>query len=218
MPSLQDLGLTDNSPSETVLTTFSPEEEFHASAMGVKAIGGGEVKLKIFTATETFRNIDRRGAGTINVVDDAELLVKQGLPQIFSSENLEFERSDHVDAPRLLGADAFIEFEVKNVEKEIISDEIGTSEIAHVTGSVKNIEIGDYSPRPFKRTEFFLIESAIIATRAIEAFREGKEDKANSMIREINRYLKKCQEIAPRSSKTKLIAKILDYLEDQEEF
>ncbi|KXB02286.1 hypothetical protein AKJ43_02065 [candidate division MSBL1 archaeon SCGC-AAA261D19] len=212
MPSLRDLGITDV-PSETVLTTFSPERKPHASAMGVRAITDRDVKLKIFTATKTFQNIDRKGAAVINIVGDAELLVRLGLPQIFSSKNIEFEKSKQVDAPRLLGADAFIEFEVKNVEKDNISDEIGISEVAYLTGSVKNIEIGDCSPRAFKRTEFFLIESAIIATRAIEALKRGKKNMAEDMIQEIDHYRKKCDEIAPHSSETAHIGKIVDSLE-----
>lgn len=216
MPSLRDLGITDV-PSETVLTTFSPDGKPHASAMGVRAITDREVKLKIFTATKTFQNINRRGAAVVNIVGDAELLVRLGLPQIFPSKNIEFERSKRVDAPRLLEADAFIEFEVKKVKKDNISDKIGTSEMAYLTGSVKNIEIGDCSPRAFKRTEFFLIESAIIATRAIEALKRERKNMAEDMIQEINHYLRKCDEIAPHSSEASLIRKIVDSLEVGEE-
>lgn len=213
MPTLDELGLSADSPSEVVLTTFSSSGKPHASAVGVRKAGEEKIVFRLFSDTRAFRNLSHTEAGVVNIVSDAKLIAKQGVPEIFSEEKPpEFESSKDVNAPRLSGAGAFVEFEVENMAKGVVSDEIGTSKTAEVVASAENIEAGDYSPRPFRRSEFFLIESAILGTRAIEAQRRGREGVAKNMISEIERYQEECGRIAPGSPETELISRILDYL------
>lgn len=211
--SLQQLGFNTYCPLEVILTTYSPKGKPHASSIGVRMSKSDEVEMKIFTSSQTFQNIAKTGAAVINVVDDSKLLASQALKEIPGfDEKLEFEESHYVNAPRLSSACAHIELEVKNVNKMSISDEIGASEVASVKGVVKNIEIVKRLPRPFKRADFFLVESAIFATRAIEALKRGKSDVARNLIREIDIHREKCSRIAPNSPEMEMITRITNFL------
>ncbi len=211
--SLQQLGFNTDCPVEVILTTYSPKGKPHAASIGVRMGKSNEVKMKIFTSSQTFQNITNTGAAVINVVDDPKLLATPALKEIPGfKEKLEFEESRHVDAPKLSSACAYIELEVKNLNKMSISDEIGASEVANVKGVVKNIEVVKRLPRPFKRADFFLVESAILATRAVKALRRGKNDVAQNLIREIDIHRKKCGRTAPHSPEMKMITRITDSL------
>lgn len=210
---MHELGFTKNCVVEAILTTYSTDRSPHACAVGVRRLEKGKLSFKLFTDAQTFQNVSSTDAGTINVVEDVEKIAKGGLPEIFSIEEaFKFESSEVVEAPRLADANAFVEFKVESLTEETVSDELGSSKVAEIIASVENIECIDRPPRPFKRSENFLIESAIRATRVIEAIKRGKKNIAEKMTQEIVPYAEKCQEIAPNSSECKLISKILDYL------
>lgn len=208
--SLNEIGLAKQSPAEIVLTTFSSDKKPHASVAGVVATGRSRVLLRIFTKTRTFQNIIRWRAAGINIVRDVNLLASvalKGIPR-FDKFSPKFEKSNHVNAPRLAEADAHLEIEVESVKIENISDEIGTSEVAYITASVKNIGVVNPSIRPFKRSEFFVIESAILATRIWEAFKNGRNEIAKKKLIELDEYVERCRRIAPNSGDLKLVVKI----------
>ncbi len=87
--------------------------------------------------------------------------------------------------------------------------------MAKIMANVENIDIDNPRPRNFKRSDFLLIESSILATRVIEAINNERKSIARKKIQEIKKYLKKCEKIVPNSSRKKLISKILDYLKKE---
>jgi hypothetical protein len=210
---LKKLGFTIDCPAETIVTTFSVNGKPHASPMGTWLKKSGEIELRIHTSSRTFQNIVRTRAAVINISRDPKLLASQALKDVFKSKtSLKFKKSKFVDAPKLSNADAWIELEIKNLDKMKISDEIGTSEIARVVGMVRNIEVSKPSIYPLRRASFFLLESAILATKAIEAFKRGKDDVAEKIIQEIENYRERCRKVACCSSEMKMIEKIVNFL------
>lgn len=217
MPTLEELGVTVESPVETVLTTYSDEREPHASAVGIWKANNQNIKLKLFTKTKTFQNIQETKSGAINFLKDVETITKLGLAEIFpNKKKLQFESAKSVNAPRISGSDAFIEFKVNGTKRRTISDEIGKSEIAEITGLVTNIEGQKRLPRPFKRSEFFLIEAAIYASKALEARKKGNGKILKSKVEEIEYYQVKCDNVAPESNEAELISEILNYFKEDE--
>lgn len=216
MISLERIGLTEESPAEIVLTTFYPDGRPHASTMGARASGDSKVLLRIFTATDSFKNIVRTRAAVINVVRDVELLANLALKDLlnFDESRLSLKRSKCVNAPRLEGADAWVEIEVREIRKDQISDEFGPSEVAHLTADVKKIEVGNPRIHPFRRSESFVIESAILATKVTEALKRGKGKIAKKMFRRLAEYQRECELIAPNSNDLRLITKIMDSLKN----
>lgn len=217
MASLAEIGLSGQSPAEIVLTTFSPDKRTHASVVGIRAIGKSKVLLRIFTNTRTFRNILQSRAAVINIVKDVNLLASLALKRFprFGDFKLKFKKSGHVNAPRLAKTDARVEVEVEKVERTKISDEIGSSEVAYITARVKNIEVINPSIHPFKRSEFFVIESAILATRIKEALKNGRDEVAKKKFLELGEYVEKCRRIAPHSGELNLMIRIKDLFKNE---
>ncbi len=217
MSSLTKIGLTKQSPAEIVLTTFSPDKRPHASVIGIRTIGKSKVLLRIFTDTRTFRNLLQSRAAVINIVRDVNLLASLALKEFpgFGKIALKFEKSGHVNAPKLAKTDARVEVEVEEVERAKISDEIGSSEVAYITARVKNIEVINPSIHPFKRSEFFVIESVILATRIKEALKNGRDEVAKKKFLELGEYVEKCRRIAPRSGELNLMIKIKDLFKNE---
>lgn len=214
MVSLGEIGLSEKSPAEIVLTTFYPDGRPHASTVGARASGNSKVLLRIFTATDSFQNIVRTRAAVINIVRDVELLANLALKDLlnFDESRLSFKSSKCVNAPRIEEADAWVQIEVREIRKDQISDELGPSEVAHLTADVKEIEVGNPCIHPFRRSESFVIESAVLATKITEALKRGKEKIAKKMFRKLAEYQKECELIAPNSNDSRLIAKIMDSL------
>jgi len=213
----EEVGLTEGSPVEIVLTTYSFNGRPHASAMGVKARGKSKVALSVFTNTKTFQNLLRSKAAVINIVRDAEFLVSIALKDLlgFNETTLKFKKSEHVNAPKLEGADTYVEIETEEVEKAKISDEVGISEVAYITAIIKNIEVLNPSVHPFKRSELFIIESAVLATRIREALKNDRKEAAEKLFLELNKYRDKCRRIAPHSRELNLIARIINSLKSE---
>lgn len=215
--SLAEIGLSEQSPAEIVLTTFSPDKKPHASVVGIRTIGKSKVLLRIFTNTRTFRNLLQSRAAVINIVRDVNLLASLALNGSlrFGKITLKFEKLGHVNAPRLAKTDARVDVEVEKVGRAKIADEIGSSEVAHITARVKNIEVINPSIRPFKRSEFFVIESAILATRIKEALKNGRDEVAKKKFLELSEYVEKCRRIAPHSGELNLMKKIKDLFKNE---
>lgn len=207
---MEEIGLSGKSPAEIVLTTFSPDKRPHASVAGITTMEGSKVLLRIFTDTKTFRNILRHRAAVINIVKDVNLLASIALREfpLFGKISLKFETSGRVNAPILAKTDVYVETEVARVKREKISDEIGTSEVAYIVAKVKNIKVTNPSPHLFKRPEFFVVESAILATRIKEALKRGRGEVARKKFLELSEYVEKCRRIAPRSKELNLMIKI----------
>ncbi|KXA95645.1 hypothetical protein AKJ65_01265 [candidate division MSBL1 archaeon SCGC-AAA259E19] len=215
MSILQRIGFRENSPAEVILTSFTPEGDPHAASVGVYASGEKRIKLNLFAGTESYENLFHSGSGVANVVTNPEFLIKGGLPDIFDQniKSFDFGNSKVVNAPSLSDADAKIEFEVEEMKEKLLDDDIGPSKFYEVKGAIKNVEIINNIPRSFKRTDFYLIESAIIGSKALEAQRKGNRTKFEELIEEISFFKDRCKKISPRSKKCRLIRRIIDYLE-----
>ncbi len=213
MSSLDEIGLTWH-PAEVIISTFNPDGLPHAAVVGVRKVGELEVGVKVFTDTHTFRNLEKWKGATINLTEDAKLLVRIALKKLlgFSENQLKFARSKMVNAPRVIGLPAYADLEVKEITKEKLSDELGESEIAYITLTVKKIEVAKPFVRPFKRSDFFLIESAVLATKVMKAIEGGKTEEAKRRLGKIEEYKRLCDHIAPSSEESAIIAEIAESL------
>lgn len=217
MVSLKDMGLTEKSPTEIILSTFYPNGKPHVSVMGVKAKGKSRVLLRIFTDTDTFSNIMKSKSAVITITRDAELITNIALRHLlnFDESRLEFRSSSRVNAPILSKADAYMEIEVEKTRRTKLHDKIGTSEVAYVVAKVKNVKVQNRRVCPINRSESFLIESALLATRIMEALNRGRNQVAEEMYHKLSEYQRECERIAPKSKNSRLIAKIADSLKNQ---
>lgn len=215
---LDEIGINEKSIGETIVTSFSQEGKPHMAAIGVQSKGEDRLEMKIFPNTKTWKNIRAKRAGVVNITQDVELIARHGLPDDFQggTKTPNFKNAENVDAPYLPEVDAIIEFEVSEIEKEVVRDKIGTSKVRRVTSQVKNIEIFDSHPHPIKRSELYLIESSVLASKAIESKNRGNQESFQNFIEEIESYEKKCNKIAPQSDECQFISKILKHVKKRE--
>ncbi|KXB06005.1 hypothetical protein AKJ52_02700 [candidate division MSBL1 archaeon SCGC-AAA382C18] len=213
MSLFEKVKLSKNSPSETLLTSFNPKEEPHAAAVGVYGIDREKLKMNLFDDTQTYKNLSKSGEGVVNVVTDPELILKGGLPDIFNRSlgSFDFEMAEEVHAPYISSADAIFEFKIEEMREKTLEDEIGSSKFFETIGLVKNIKILDKNPNPIKRSDFYLVESAVLASKATVAKKKGNTRKFNDIMEEISLFKEKCQKIAPESKASDLISDILGH-------
>ena len=217
MVSLKDVGLTEESPVEVILATFYPKGKPHASVIGVKARGKSKILLRIFTDSDAFSNMMRSKSAVIAVTRDVELITNIALKRLFNFDEskLDFRSSSRVEAPILSKADAYAEIEVEKTRRTKLHDKIGTSEVAYVIARVKNVTVQNRRVCPINRSESFLIESVILATRIMKAVERGRNQVAEEMYRKLSEYRRECERIAPKSKDARLIKKIAGSLESQ---
>ncbi len=217
MSLLQEMGFRRDSPAEVILTSYTPDGKPHGAAVGIYALGDEKIKMNIFADTQSYENLSETGSGVVNVVSDPDFFVKGGLTDLNDRipTSFEFEDAEFVNAPYLENANAAIEFEVEEMKEKEINDDIGVSKFFEVVGAVRNVEIIKSIPRSPRRADFYLIESAIIATKAIEADKKGNRSKFEDLMEEILFFKNRCEKISSEDEKCLLIQEIVDYLEEE---
>ncbi len=210
MVSLKDIGLGEET-AEIVLTTYGPDGKPHASTMGVKAAAGSKVLLRVFSDTQTFRNLVSTGGAIINIVRDTGLLAGLALKDLlnFDVSELKFVSSKCVNAPRLKDGEAFVEIEVQNFRKGQVTDQLGTSEVGYFETKVKCVEVGNLGVRAIRRTESIGVESAILATKIIEAMKKKKKKISYQMFHKLLKYKEDYKRGSPNSKDYPVIEKIV---------
>ncbi len=206
---LENTGLEKNVPNEILMTTYSEEKKPQTSIIGVWPQTERKIKFKIFEGSKTLENLNSTKEGAINIFSDAKNLIKKGLKILPENTKNNYKKSDQIEAPLLECAKASVEFRVKEKEPKIVEDELGKSKLFEITSEVVNINLKeDIKPRPFKRPEFHLLESAIKASRAKKAKMNGKKKVFKKYSSEIKEMEEKCSNISQKNEYLSLIKKI----------
>ena len=210
MASLRELGLRD-SPGEVILSTLNPDSSPHAAAVGVRARGEEEVEMLLFHPSVSLSNLRREGEGVLNVTDDVSLLVRVGLRNLLPPPRLEFLPSALLRTPRLGGMRGYAYLRVREVEEREVEDELGTSTASRVLCRAVGVEVVSPGVKPFLRSEFFLLEAAVKASRILVARERGM--KVRRMVEELRRLVEECLRLAPSSKEAETARELLEAVE-----
>jgi len=210
MASLRELGLRD-SPGEVILSTLNPDSSPHAAAVGVRARGEGEVEMLLFHPSVSLSNLRREGEGVLNVTDDASLLVRVGLKNLLPPPKLEFLPSKAVRTPKISGMRGYAYLRVKRVEEREVEDELGTSTAHLFLCKAVEVEVNSPGVKPFLRSEFFLLEAAVKASRILVARERGL--KVRRMMEELRRLVEECLRLSPSSREAETARELLEAVE-----
>ncbi len=201
---LSGLGFVKNGIVETIVSTYDKERSPNAAPMGVYTEDMRNIILKPFKTTQTYENLLKLRSGVANITSDPTLYYRTA----FKDANPEgrvpeewFTHAETVDAPRLMNADACIEFRVISVED--------SEEKARLLCRVEKILV-IYKPtlRVYSRAVSAVIESLIHATR-IEAFlASGEEKKAKDLIGLVKHYHRIVEKVAPNSKYSEIMSDI----------
>ncbi|MEM2866492.1 MAG: DUF447 family protein [Candidatus Hadarchaeales archaeon] len=211
MGSPRELGLGE-SPGEVILSTLNPDSSPHAATVGAW-LKGEEVEMRLFHPSVSLSNLRREGEGVLNVTDDVDLLVRLALKDLLPPPRLEFLPSSTVRAPRVKGMRGYAELRVKRVKEEGVEDELGTSQAFRLTCEVRKAEVLSPHVKPFLRSEFFLLEAAVVASRILVARRRGL--KVRRMMEELRRQVEGCLRLSPSSREAETAKELLEAMEER---
>ncbi len=198
MSSPRELGLKE-SPGEVILSTLNPDSSPHAATVGAW-LKGEEVEMRLFHPSTSLSNLRRVGEGVLNLTDDVNLLVRLALKNLLPPPKLEFLPSSTVRVPR-----------VKGMRGEEVEDELGTSLAFRITCEVRKVEAVDPHVKPLLRSEFFLLEAAVLASRILVARKRGL--KVGRMMEELRRQVEGCLRLSPSSREAETARELLEAVE-----
>lgn len=166
---LRDIGIGEGWLCEAIVTTYHEDGSPNAAPMGVRGGGRDVVVLKVHRDTDTYENILRGRCCVINIVFDPLLFLRCALygrhkgPSEIEAGDV--EPADHVDAPYLVGASAYVEAELEEVEDFAKSDAYGMAMGSKMTLRVRDIRVLSPFPAAPNRGFFAAMELAIALSR-----------------------------------------------------
>ncbi len=207
MPTIRDLselGFIRNSIVETIVSTFDATHHPHAAPMGLYTADMRSIVLKPFKTSATYSNLVKWRSGVANITSNPVLFYltafKDKNPVGEVSEDW-FTRADRVDAPRLKNVDAYVEFNVADIEDA--GDQVKM--LCRVEKTRVNREV---TPQAYSRAVSAVIESVIHATRIEIYLSSGAAGKAEELIGLVEHYRMIVERVAPDSPYSEIMADI----------
>ena len=163
MVKIEELGFSEGVIVETIVTTYNMDGQANAAPMGATMTSPQRVCLKIYTSSLTYKNLQSKKCGVVNVTSDVELFYRTAFKDPDGSVPQDwFENAETVDAPKLRGADAHVEVTVADIRQF-------DGERVEVLCDVKLVQASSVLPRAYCRALFATVEAVVHATR-VEAF------------------------------------------------
>jgi hypothetical protein len=209
MTKLADLGFSKETIAETIVSTYSVDEQPNAAPMGAKMDNPQRLVLKIYTSSLTYKNIQSKKCAVINVTSNPELFYRTAFKEANPKGRMPhewFEKAETVEAPRLRMADAHIEVTIVDVKP------LG-AEKAEVTCEVKLVQASTVLPQPYCRASFATIEAIIHATRVKHfLLHDNKQEEALKLLEKIRDCQNIVNRVAPHSSYSEIIMNLNQHL------
>lgn len=205
MTSLNDLGFSRNAVSETIVSTFDVDGNPNAAPMGVLVDEKGQLVMKVFNSTATLRNLQLNKSGVVNLTSEIDIFYKSALKEMNPDGKIPkewFEKSQNVNAPKMLNADASIEV----VVTELLPID---SQRTRVTCEVKSIQAKRILPKAYNRAFSATVEAIILSTR-IKALAGNKSEKNH--VNRLSDLICNCEDIIKRTAPQSRYAEIVEEL------
>ena len=205
MTGITDLGFSEGVIVETIVTTYNVDGQANAAPMGVTMENPQRVVLRIYTSSLTYKNLQSKRCGVVNVTCDAELFYRTAFKEVNPNGKLPqdlFETAETVDAPRLRAADAHIEVAVADIRQFDV-------ERAEVICDVKLIQAASVFPKAYCRALFATVEAIVHATR-VKAFINYEDRQKREQALKLLETIKDCRDVvnrvAPNSRYSEIMA------------
>ena len=205
MTEIAELGFSEGVIVETIVTTYNVGGQANAAPMGATTASPERLAFKIYTSSMTYKNLQAKRCGVVNVTSDPELFYrtafKEANPDSVVPEEW-FEKAESVDAPRLRAADAYIEVAVADTE-------VLDAERVEVLCDVKLVQAAKVFPRAYCRALFATVEAIVHATR-VEAFIAHEDRQKREQSLKLLETIKGCHDVvnrvAPNSRYSEIMA------------
>ncbi|MEM3737076.1 MAG: DUF447 family protein [Candidatus Bathyarchaeia archaeon] len=202
------LGFTKGETVEVIVSTYNGRGEPNAAPMGV-TLEEGRLVIRPYLTSHTYLNLVVKGCGVVNLTSDPELFYRTAVKGRSEMEAVPCEwfiAAESVDAPRLKGAEAYLEFQVVGQSKISV-------ERAQFICVASRLEVKKVYPKPYSRATFALIESIIYATKVREYLSSGRVKEVEPLLLLINHYKDLIGRVAPASRYALLMADLVSKVE-----
>jgi hypothetical protein len=173
--------------------------------MGILLSDNGKIIIRPYLTTKTFANLRASGAAVVNLVSDVWLFYKTALKRYIYGGKLPpdmFEGARVVKAPRLRGADGFIEVKVEGTSVE--------DNRARFVCRIAYVELRSADARTYLRANYAVLESLICFTK-IEHFVSTRDlANAEAQLRLIEHYKEVTEKVAPSTKYTEIVRHVLE--------
>jgi len=165
----------------------------NAAPMGVTMENLQRIVLRIYTSSLTYKNLNSKKSGVVNVTCDAELFYRTAFKEANPNGKLPqdlFEKAEIIDAPRLRVADAHIEVVVVKIKQF-------DDERADIVCDVKHVQSSSILPKVYCRALFATVEAIVHATR-VKVFITHSDKRKREQALRLLEIIKECNDIVTR--------------------
>jgi hypothetical protein len=193
---LVDLGFSEGTIAETIVSTYNTDGTANAAPMGAKLHNQNQLQLALYVGSKTLQNLKTQRCAVVNLTSDIEVFYKTTFKEANPQSKLTqdwFTNAVSVHAPKLRQADATLEVSVENLEAN------GEKTTANL--HVELVEAEKKYPQAPCRASALTLEAIIHATR-VKAFINQPSEQAQvaKLIDTIRCYGDVVNRVAPGSS------------------
>ena len=200
-----DLGFSEGVIVETIVSTYDADGQANAAPMGATMNSSQQIVLRIYNSSLTYKNLQSRKCGVVNVTSDPELFYRTAFKEANPNGMVPhewFEKAETVDAPKMSAAEAYIEVAVADVTSL-------DAERAEVLCDVKLVQAASVLPKAYCRALFATVEAIVHATR-VEAFIAHGDRRKLEQALKLLETIRECRDVvnrvAPNSGYSEIMA------------
>jgi hypothetical protein len=205
MTNITDLGFSEGVIVETIVSTYNADGQANAAPMGATMTSPQHIVLRIYTSSLTYKNLQSRKCGVVNVTSDPELFYRTAFKEANPDGVVPqewFEKAETVDAPKMPAAEAYVEVPVADITSL-------DAERAEVLCDVKLVQVASVLPKAYCRALYATVEAIVHATR-VEAFIAHDDMRKREQALKLLETIRECRDVvnrvAPNSRYSEIIA------------
>ena len=205
MANITDLGFSEGVIVETIVSTYNADGQANAAPMGATMTSTQHIVLRIYTSSLTYKNLQSKKCGVINITSDPELFYRTAFKEANPNGSVPqnwFEKAKNVDAPKIPAADAYIEVAVARITPF-------DAERAAVLCDVRLVQATNVLPKAYCRALFATVEAIVHATR-VEALITPDDSQKREQALELLETISECHDVvncvAPNSRYSEIMS------------
>jgi len=210
MAKLTDIGFSEGTIFEVILSTYNLDGTPNAAPMGATLQNPQTLSLNIYNSSQTSRNLNASGCAVVNLTSDIEVFYKTTFKEVNPNGKLMqelFEKAEAVNAPKLRMADATIDVSVAD-RKPFGADK------TKFTFKVEQIKATTMCPQVYCRAKALTLEAIIHATR-VKAFVNNEKQQKNihKLLATIENSRDIINRVAPNSMYSAIMADLMQRID-----
>ncbi len=194
---------------EGIISSYGAHNEPNATPIGFIFKEPEKIQLLLYKGTRILDGVINSKCGVVNITHDTELFYKTAFKEANPNGKLPrglFQQAKKINAPFITSADINLEFVVESKTEH--NDK--TLLVCRIVNVKKKRA---HEIQPYSRGLFATMESIIHATRIKAFFAEGKNEKAEELIKLVKHYRELVRRVSPDSTYFKIVEELMNKFE-----